>query len=120
MWGGSTNYLPTQVLGEIASHELMEDEEAVDEIYWNGSTNGEFTLGSALSIIRNEESDSESQAFIWSDVWKVQVPQRIRLFLWLATQDRLMTNGNRFIRKITLISCFGEISGSRGMERNIF
>ncbi|KAJ0093397.1 hypothetical protein Patl1_25978 [Pistacia atlantica] len=23
-------------------------------------------------------------------------------------------------RKITLISCFGEISGSRGMERNIF
>lgn len=95
------DYFSTQVLGEIASHELMEDEEAVDEIYWNGSTNGGFTLGSALSIIRNEESDSESQAFIWSDVWKVQVPQRIRLFLWLATQDRLMTNGNRFLRQIT-------------------
>ncbi|XP_023768457.3 putative ATP synthase protein YMF19 [Lactuca sativa] len=34
---------------------------------------------------------------------------------WCKVDDLL---GKR--RKITLISCFGEISGSRGMERNIF
>ncbi|MFS7919383.1 putative ATP synthase protein YMF19 [Helianthus anomalus] len=34
---------------------------------------------------------------------------------WCKVVDLL---GKR--RKITLISCFGEISGSRGMERNIF
>ncbi|CAI0626402.1 unnamed protein product [Linum tenue] len=34
---------------------------------------------------------------------------------WCKAVDLL---GKR--RKITLISCFGEISGSRGMERNIF
>ncbi|XP_056694885.1 uncharacterized protein [Spinacia oleracea] len=37
----------------------------------------------------------------WNEVWRVRVPQRIRLFLWLTLQDRLMTNANRFIRGFT-------------------
>lgn len=35
------------------------------------------------------------------EIWGAEVPQRIRMFLWLAAQDRLMTNVNHFLRKIT-------------------
>lgn len=37
----------------------------------------------------------------WSNVWKVRTPHRVRFFVWLALQDRLMTNANRFIRGLT-------------------
>lgn len=36
------NFLPSNVLKELASHELIADEEVVDELYWNGSPNVDF------------------------------------------------------------------------------
>lgn len=94
-------YLPDSVLQEIVSHELVEDEEAIDEIYWNGSPSGGFTISSALNIIRNVEETEDDQSKKWALIWKAPVPQRVRLFMWLLIQDRLMTNGNRFIRTLT-------------------
>lgn len=78
---------------------MTEDEEAIDTVYWNGSTSGCFTITSTLKIIRGE-LDLGAVAN-WNFVWKLQVPQRIRFFLWLALHNRLMTNVNRFIRKLS-------------------
>lgn len=33
-------------------------------------------------------------------MWGFEVSQKIRFFIWLTSQDPLMTNGNRFIRKL--------------------
>jgi len=35
-------------------------------------------------------------------VWKVKVPQRCIVFLWLALHDRLLTNVNRAKRGLTI------------------
>lgn len=95
------NFLRKEELGKIAAHELIEDDEIVDEIFWNGAPSGGFTLASALKIIRNELEADVDEVRGWKCMWKVEVPQRVRFFLWLASQDRLMTNGNRFVRKMT-------------------
>lgn len=84
-------------LGEIVSHELAEDEDEVDEVYWNGSVSGSLKL----DIIRNADERQPSQTKGWKSIWSVLVPQRIRLFLWLVVQDRLMTNANRFLQQLT-------------------
>ena len=55
----------------------------------------------------SRRSWSTGVSYLYSSLFKVSQ--------WCNAVDLL---GKR--RKITLISCFGEISGSRGMERNIF
>ncbi|KAK9029784.1 hypothetical protein V6N11_026886 [Hibiscus sabdariffa] len=37
---------------------------------------------------------------IWKLIWRLAVPQRVRLFLWLAFQQRLMTNATRYCRNL--------------------
>lgn len=93
-------YLPEETLGEIASFDLIEDDEAIDDIFWNGSPSGGFSINSALNIIRNEEVVEEGEETRWKSIWKAPTPQKMRFFMWLANKERLMTNKNRFIRNI--------------------
>ncbi|KAK9000594.1 hypothetical protein V6N11_081085 [Hibiscus sabdariffa] len=37
---------------------------------------------------------------IWKAIWRLNVPQRIRLFLWIAFQQKLMTNATRHYRHL--------------------
>lgn len=100
-WDVFAQFLSRDDLGRIAAHELVEDNECVDEVYWNGSPSGGFSLASALRVIRNDSEPRFEEVRGWRIMWKVEVPQRIKFFLWLASQDRLMTNSNRFLRNLT-------------------
>ena len=100
-WEIFANFLHKEELGKIAAQELMEDDEAADEIFWNGAPSGGFTLASALKIIRNDLEVDIDEVRGWKSMWSVKAPQRVRFFIWLASQDRLMSNGNRFIRRMT-------------------
>ena len=48
----------------------------------------------------NAEAEGDVDAN-WKIIWKLSVPQRLRLFMWLCYQDRIMSNGNRFVRHLT-------------------
>lgn len=95
------DYLSARVLQTIEAFELQEDEEAIDKIFWNGERLGGFSVKSALRIIRNEYVQLTGNSACWKKVWRLQLPQRIKFFLWLLFHDRLMTNSNRFLRWIT-------------------
>lgn len=56
--------------------------------------------------------DEEREDKGWRHLWKVQVPQRVRAFLWLAARDRLMINGNRVRRGLASDSRCGGCNGS--------
>ncbi|CAN1800814.1 Putative ribonuclease H protein At1g65750 [Linum perenne] len=75
-----------------------------DKWVWGGEDNGCFTIKSAYRIVNcsNSSSDPEPWCAIWN--WKGQ--HRVRMFLWLAIQDSILTNGNRVRRHIaTDASC---------------
>ena len=93
-------FIPPKVVQEVLAHELVEDEDTVDEVYWNGSPSGGFSITSAMEIVRNDVH-CEVTDKSWQMLWKIPAPQRVRMFLWLAFQDRLMTNANRFLRNLT-------------------
>ena len=95
------NFLPADVLQKIAAFELIEDEEAVDEIFWNGSPSGGFTIGSAMKLVHLNPDEEVAVDGTWKIIWQLPVPQRIKFFMWLSYQDRIMSNGNRFLRRLT-------------------
>ena len=95
------NFLPPEALKKIAAHVLVEDKEAVDEIYWNGAPSGGFSLGSAMKIAQQGDVVEEHIDDTWKKIWKLPIPQRVRMFIWLGYQDRILTNSNRFIRHLT-------------------
>ena len=48
------DYLSEQVLGKIASNHIVDDEEAINEVYWNGDSSGGFSIKSVIAIIKEE------------------------------------------------------------------
>ncbi|CAN1147565.1 Putative ribonuclease H protein At1g65750 [Linum perenne] len=70
-----------------------------DCLVWGREANGRFSIKSAYSLVRNEPANSDSGS--WRQVWKWRGPNRIRFFLWLAIQDRIMTNANRVRRRLS-------------------
>lgn len=95
------NYLSAEILQKISAFELIEDEEVVDEVFWNGSASGGFSLGSAMHLVQGNADEARVVDENWKWIWKLPVPQRMRFFMWLSYQDRIMSNGNRFIRHLT-------------------
>ncbi|KAK7307421.1 hypothetical protein VNO77_40468 [Canavalia gladiata] len=60
-----------------------------EEICWCPEGNGNFTVASAYSMFRNSSQGNRNNK--WRVIWKLQVPERIRAFMWLAAHHRLPT-----------------------------
>lgn len=98
-WVVFAPYLSQDHLKRIQAHELREDNEEGDLIYWQGNNKGKFSIKSAISIMKHETDSLDEEC--WDLIWKVPIQQRQRAFLWMACHDRLMDTSNRFKRKIT-------------------
>ena len=71
-----------------------------DQIYWGCSKLGIFTVKSAFSFLDGQRWDSEDKK--WDSIWKWKGLERIKLFLWLAMHDKLLTNAERVRRRGSL------------------
>ncbi|KAK9045708.1 hypothetical protein V6N11_051617 [Hibiscus sabdariffa] len=70
------------------------DEE--DQCIWRWTPKHNFELKSAYSTMVGSLWAPKQP--IWIIIWSLKVPQRVRLFLWIAYQQKLMTNGERCCR----------------------
>lgn len=98
-WGMFEGKLPTSVLIQIASIHLPSGEEGVDTVYWNRSSNGDFTIRSAYQQLSGFTGNSEEQ--VWKAVWSWGGPKKIKMFLWLCFREKLLTNVERRRRHLT-------------------
>ncbi|CAN1186902.1 Putative ribonuclease H protein At1g65750 [Linum perenne] len=60
---------------------------------WGSDPKGLFSIKSAYEILATINRSSPDRR--WNSVWQRQGPQRVRLFLWLAVHNRLLTNAER-------------------------
>ena len=67
------------------------------------SADGQFTLKSAYSLIPPQPKDLMQD--VWKRIWKLQVPQRLRMFVWLLTHGKVMTNSKRYKRGFITNPC---------------
>ncbi|MBA0671524.1 hypothetical protein Goklo_028954, partial [Gossypium klotzschianum] len=69
-----------------------------DRIIWTQSASGVFSVRSAYWYLK--ENSWNPQEDYWKIVWKYRGPQRVRVFLWLAFNQKLLTNSERARRGI--------------------
>ncbi|KAK5795340.1 hypothetical protein PVK06_036602 [Gossypium arboreum] len=68
---------------------------------WIGSNQKPFTVTNAYKMIAQANFDMNS----WERIWKLQIPQRARWFLWLTMRNRLLTNQERRRRHLSPELC---------------
>ncbi|RYR56284.1 hypothetical protein Ahy_A05g022025 [Arachis hypogaea] len=98
---------PQEICKEILSTPIsvMNKE---DILYWPWREDGNYSIKTGYyAARRTEQSDnhrnpstSEDKREIWREVWRMEVPQKIRMFLWKACQDILPVGSNLYKRKI--------------------
>jgi ribonuclease HI len=57
---------------------------------WPGTSMGNFTIASAYHLINNDLVDNVDKK--WSQIWKLDVIERVRVFIWQLAHDRILTN----------------------------
>ncbi|KAA3453503.1 reverse transcriptase [Gossypium australe] len=69
-----------------------------DRIIWARSGSSSFSIRSTYWTLK--ENSWRPKDDNWKIIWKYQGPQRVRIFLWLVTNQRLLTNSERSRRGI--------------------
>ncbi|XP_016732262.1 uncharacterized protein [Gossypium hirsutum] len=69
-----------------------------DRVIWARSALGVFSVHSAYWTLKEDTWNSQEE--YWKSIWKYLGPQRVRVFLWLAFKQRILTNSERTRRGI--------------------
>ncbi|RYR54234.1 hypothetical protein Ahy_A06g029501 [Arachis hypogaea] len=79
-----------------------------DNLYWPWREDGIYSIRTGYYVARRAEqnmkhggpSTSENKKEIWKEVWRMEVPQKIKMFLWRACHDILPVGSNLYKRKM--------------------
>ncbi|CAA7022190.1 unnamed protein product [Microthlaspi erraticum] len=72
-----------------------------DRLSWGGSSDGKFSVCSAYSLLQKDDTPRHDLSALFSRIWRVTAPERVRSFLWLGAHQVLMTNVERHRRHLT-------------------
>ncbi|KAG8499648.1 hypothetical protein CXB51_006070 [Gossypium anomalum] len=92
-------WVPEEVISRITSIPPSHPDAGPDRVGWARSASGSFSVRSAYWALKEDTWNSQEEH--WKISWKYQGPQRVRVFLWLAFQQRLLTNSERTRRGIS-------------------
>ncbi|XVE66798.1 hypothetical protein DITRI_Ditri08aG0108200 [Diplodiscus trichospermus] len=98
-WNELTGSLCEEIISKLSAFIISEGDEMSDGIYWSETSSGNFSIKTAYGLLQEEGSLEENA--LWNRVWKIQVPNRIRSFLWLIVHKRIMCNAERVRRGFT-------------------
>ena len=99
-------FLPFEV--EIIEGIPLSNHMPVDKKIWSETTNGIFSVRSAYKIaldmqetdVGGSVSDGGSMRAYWKKLWKFQVLNKVRHFVWRAVKDILPTKTNLVQRHV--------------------
>ncbi|KAL4295874.1 hypothetical protein GQ457_12G003750 [Hibiscus cannabinus] len=98
-WCRLSSWLPKDTLERIAAVMPPRLGLGDDRSGWRWEDNRKFTTRSAYAALSVEPVANDS--LYWRQIWKLPVPQRIRVFVWLVFHRRLLTNDERARRHLT-------------------
>ncbi|KAL4347073.1 hypothetical protein GQ457_17G019390 [Hibiscus cannabinus] len=94
-----SSFLPSETLAKIATVPPPQTDMGSDNLGWRWEDNRKFTTKSAYGALR-EVDELHGEAH-WRQIWKMPIPQRIRMFFWLVLNERLLTNTERVRRHLS-------------------
>ncbi|KAH9754587.1 putative reverse transcriptase/RNA-dependent DNA polymerase [Citrus sinensis] len=102
-------------VAKLNQHFMQEDTEAilkiplprsqkVDEMLWHYDKHGEYSVRSEYQIALklkapDEPSSSGSNSKRWKVVWSMELPEKMKIFMWRAARNLLPTAENLWKRK---------------------
>ncbi|KAL4335605.1 hypothetical protein GQ457_07G017880 [Hibiscus cannabinus] len=99
-WIRLKQWLPQDAVAKIAAIKPPRSDAGADTPGWRWGKSRTFTVRSAYQAIHTPSTTTNETH--WSKIWRLPVPQRIRVFMWLVFRQRLLTNAERFRRHLTL------------------
>lgn len=100
-WEKVEGLLEEHAVCKMRSFMLVEDDTCIDTASWSHEPSGSFSITSAYNIIHSDAGVDEDKA--WSDIWKLPIPNKMRVFLWLAYHKRIMSNELRRKKGFTTV-----------------
>jgi len=94
-------YLPETVKRRLLSVVVQVFLGNGDEISWKGTQDGAFTVRSAYSLLQGDVGDRPNMGSFFNRIWKLITPERVRVFIWLVSQNVIMTNVERVRRHLS-------------------
>jgi hypothetical protein len=85
---GSTEYYERQRLLALLSNVSLSTNQ--DDIVWKWNADGVFTVKSCYNFI----NDGGIRCAFTRIIWKAKIPEKVKIFIWLATKNRILTTEN--------------------------
>ncbi|CAN1127556.1 Putative ribonuclease H protein At1g65750 [Linum perenne] len=96
--------LPQDFVEQVVGRAPPRSDLGDDNWIWGEDDDGRFSVGSAYNLVTDQ--GSLRSEFNWEKVWRWKGPHRIKLFLWLGVNNRLITNAEKARRHLsTSTSC---------------
>lgn len=108
-WSRINELLPDAAKQKLASYLLMEEGNSPDEFGWGPNPNNQFSIKSAYEELTG--AAQSVNATLWNRIWKIKVPLRQCVFLWLVNHGKVLTNVERFRRHLTSNACCVSCAG---------
>lgn len=82
---------PSTIYDRIYSHILPQFASNPDKLIWGLTTTGKFTVQTCYKLIHKNINQHQDTSPIFKHLWKLQLPPKLKFFLWLFTHQRLPT-----------------------------
>lgn len=99
-WEKFRDVLPQHVLDKLDLYNLTNSSTETDGWCWTKEASGKLSVTSAFSVMANEDMCVQDSS--WQRIWKLKVPRKMSMFLWLVRHRRIMCNMERCKRGFTL------------------
>ncbi|KAL4295600.1 hypothetical protein GQ457_12G010160 [Hibiscus cannabinus] len=99
-----------EVVPHILGVKCPDSTDIPDQVIWRWTSKGNFEVRSAYSNLASGSWDPNH--VLWKLIWRMAVPQRLRVFLWVVSRRKLMTNLERCNRHISYSSLCPLCSGA--------
>ncbi|KAJ1387751.1 Ribonuclease H-like superfamily [Sesbania bispinosa] len=108
IWNGVTwdlsalyTILPANVRDFILQSSSPCNQRIPDGWVWRNEHHGVYTTASGYRWLVSQFRTFDEVDTIWSQVWRLQVPEKVRFFLWQCCHNALPTNMKRFSCKLS-------------------
>lgn len=93
-----------------------------DQISWGRSSTGQYSVRSAYYRIMEDLIDNNhlGKEGDWMAIWKIKVPQKVKLLPWQAARGVLLVLANLRKRRVTCDSSCPHYTSTEETERYIF
>jgi ribonuclease HI len=89
-WNILHDWVPEHILKKIAAVTPPSDDYGDDEWVMAGCSNDSFSVAGMYMVLSGYHGQEEITK--WKRIWKLNVPERVRTFMWMMFHERLLTN----------------------------